>query len=75
MPEKKGHGGATAGTANAKLSHQAKSNPYESSAAQAELGKNREFASAGLRDRAVPSRCRLPRCGLTRRPRVISATE
>lgn len=39
MAEKKGHGSATAKKANAKASHEGKSNPRTSSAAQAELGK------------------------------------
>ncbi len=39
MTEKKGHGGATAKEANAKASHEGKSNPRTSSSAQAELGR------------------------------------
>jgi hypothetical protein len=39
MTEKKGHGSDTARTANAKASHEGKSNPRTSSSAQAELGK------------------------------------
>ena len=39
MTEKKGHGSETAKEANAKASHEDKSNPRKSSAAQAELGK------------------------------------
>lgn len=39
MTEKNGHGSATAQKANAKASHEGKSNPRKSSAAQAELGK------------------------------------
>lgn len=39
MTEKKGHGSATARKANAKASHEGKSNPRKSSSAQAELGK------------------------------------
>lgn len=39
MTEKKGHGSETAKKANAKASHEGKSNPRKSSAAQSELGK------------------------------------
>lgn len=39
MTEKKGHGSAAAKRANAKASHEGKSNPLTSSSAQAELGK------------------------------------
>lgn len=39
MPDKKGKGSATAKRANAKAAKEGKSNPRESSAAQAELGK------------------------------------
>ncbi|BAQ46741.1 hypothetical protein Maq22A_c18220 [Methylobacterium aquaticum] len=39
MTEKKGNGSATARKANAKARHEGKSNPCQSSAAQAELGK------------------------------------
>ena len=39
MTEKKGHGSETAKKANAKASHEGKSNPRTSSSAQAELGK------------------------------------
>lgn len=46
MTEKKGHGSATAQKANAKASHEGKSNPRKSSAAQAELGKKGGKASA-----------------------------
>ncbi|MBN6818457.1 MULTISPECIES: hypothetical protein [Methylobacterium] len=39
MTEKKGRGSDTAKKANAKASHEGKSNPRTSSSAQAELGK------------------------------------
>ncbi len=39
MTEKKGHGSATAQTANAKAAKERESNPRSSSSAQAELGK------------------------------------
>lgn len=39
MTDKKGNGSATAKKANAKASHEGKSNPRTSSSAQAELGK------------------------------------
>ena len=39
MPDKKGKGSDTAKKATAKASKEGKSNPRESSAAQAELGK------------------------------------
>lgn len=39
MTEKKGNGNDTARKANAKASHEGKSNPRASSSAQAELGK------------------------------------
>ena len=46
MTEKKGHGSTTAQKANAKASHEGKSNPRKSSSAQAELGKKGGKAAA-----------------------------
>lgn len=46
MTEKKGHGSAAAQKANAKAAHEGKSNPRNSSAAQAELGKKGGKAAA-----------------------------
>ena len=46
MAEKKGKGSETAQRANAKAAKEGKSNPRESSAAQAELGKKGAKAKA-----------------------------